>query len=223
MSTPKLFSRTLVAAAFLFAPILARGQGVPWYTIPLPIPNGFVDASTGNLHLEIPLGPPAQPARDGDPVVIKVVYDSNNASFSDLINNYVGTTWTAIGGNSHAGTASYFAQSGPCPSGYPVGSITTVTGFYFQDSHFTTHSVQNENPYTKQINCNTGPPSNIPYPGNPGSPSSANAVASDGSGYTFSVTNYNQMQVFSSDGWLVYDSVTNHQVPTDMNGNYGSQ
>ncbi len=51
----QLFSRILIAASVLvLSSISSRGQGIPWYALPLPIPGGFVDASTGNLHLEIP-------------------------------------------------------------------------------------------------------------------------------------------------------------------------
>jgi hypothetical protein len=72
MRLPNLKSRVLVAALILMLfPILGHGQGIPWYTIPLPIPNGFVHAMTGNVHLEIPLG--SVPQRNGDPLVSKVI------------------------------------------------------------------------------------------------------------------------------------------------------
>jgi RHS repeat-associated protein len=216
-----LFVQSLaIASLLIFTSPTLSAQGIPWYTIPLPIPNGFVDASTGNLHLEITLGPHA-PARDADPFVNKIVYDSNNASFSLDVNNYVGLAWNEMGGNSHSGTASYVGQSGSCPSGYPDGTVTNYSGFYFQDSNFTIHESSSIN--TQQVNCSTGPPSNIPYPGNPGTPSSGSGIATDGSGFSFSVTNYNKIQVYSPDGWLVYDSLDNSPVPMDPNGNYGSQ
>jgi hypothetical protein len=102
-----------------------------------------------------------------------------------------------------------------------VGTVTNYSGFYFQDSHFKIHQSSSIN--TQQVNCSTGPPSNIPYPGNPRTPSSGSGISTDGSGYSFSVTSYNKIQVYSSDGWLVYDSLDNSPVPMDPNGNYGSQ
>jgi RHS repeat-associated protein len=207
-----LFVQSLAITSFLIftAPTISA-QGIPWYTIPLPIPNGFVDASTGNLHLEIPLGP-HEPARNGDPIVNKIVYDSNTYF------------WNAMNGNSHSGTAGMVSQSGPCTdSGYPNGSVTTYSGFFFTDNHFTQHAVQNSNIYTKQVSCYTNQPGNLPDPANPGYPSTASGVAADGSGYTFQVTNFTQMTVYSPDGWVVYDSAKGLPFPMDLNGNYNSQ
>ena len=39
----------------LFIPMQSRSQGFPWYTIPLPIPNGFVDAAAILLIVVITL------------------------------------------------------------------------------------------------------------------------------------------------------------------------
>jgi hypothetical protein len=71
----KLTSRILIVVLILvLSPTLGHRQGIPWCTIPLPIPNGLVDAVSGNVHLEIPLG--SMPQRNGDPIVSKLVYDT---------------------------------------------------------------------------------------------------------------------------------------------------
>jgi hypothetical protein len=124
-----------VACLVALIPGAASGQGIPWYTIPLPIPNGLVDAATGNVHLEIPLGPKPEPARNGDPAVNSLVYDSNN------------NTWNPFAGNSHTGTASLSPGSQPCPSGYPNGSVAILSNPFFLDNHYTTHTSQNANAY----------------------------------------------------------------------------
>src|SRR5581483_11218863 len=58
--------------------------------------------------------------------------------------------------------------------------------------------------------------------GNGSDITSFTGIASDGSGYTFQVSNYTQLQVFSADGWLVYDNTgaNGFNWPMDPNGNY---
>jgi len=84
----------------LIAPAPSRCQGTPWYTIPLPIPNGFVDASTGTLHFEIPFG--SMPQRTGEPIVSKMVYDLNHYSYDTFSQLWMpqGPGWLAIVGDS---------------------------------------------------------------------------------------------------------------------------
>jgi hypothetical protein len=48
--------------------------GVPTFTTQLPVENGFVNLSNGDLHIEIPLG--FYPERAGRPVSLSFVYDS---------------------------------------------------------------------------------------------------------------------------------------------------
>src|ERR1700724_2235742 len=71
----------LIAFALLLGPTAAivRGQtylqssGVPAFTTKLPIENGWIDASNGRLHLEIPLG--SFPERVLPPYNIVLMYD----------------------------------------------------------------------------------------------------------------------------------------------------
>jgi len=68
---PSARSRILAVSLVFFAFYLsdsANGQittdvGIPAHTIQIPVPMGFVSATTGQLHLEIPL--PSRPQRNG--------------------------------------------------------------------------------------------------------------------------------------------------------------
>src|ERR1700730_12004604 len=206
----------------LFIPMQSRSQGFPWYTIPLPIPNGFVDAATDNVHLEIPLGPPVQPMRDGELSGSKLAFDSTYHGYQYQISMFnTQSGWYGLSANSHSGDASLTGNgTQPCPSGYPNGSVSLQFSPSFTDYHGTHHTAINNNVYTKRVDCYTT--SNVPY-GNGSDITSFNEVATDGSGYSFQVTNYNQLQVYSPDGWLVYDNATGSPYPRDTNGNFGSQ
>src|ERR1700730_15342094 len=63
--------------------------GAPPFSAPEPVDYGFTDLSTGNLHIEIPLG--SYPQRGTDqPSTVRYVYDSNKL-WSTAV---VGTAWT---------------------------------------------------------------------------------------------------------------------------------
>ena len=49
--------------------------GVPTFATNLPVENGFVNAATGDLHLEVPLG--SFPQRGGRQFKASLMYDSN--------------------------------------------------------------------------------------------------------------------------------------------------
>ena len=84
-------SLILIAFGWLLGPnaAVASGQtylqstGAPASTTALPVESGFIDASTGRLHLSIPLG--SFPQRGGRTDNVALVYDSNiwtNANWS---------------------------------------------------------------------------------------------------------------------------------------------
>jgi YD repeat-containing protein len=209
----------LVAILGLSNPARAQittDQGIPAYAIQLPVPLGFVSATTGKLHLEIPLR--ARPQRNGDPIVEKLVYDS--------VPWLSGASWIQSYGDSHHGTGSYQSSSQSCTSagfpGWPFGNVTTYYGFYFQDNHFTSHAIVNNFIYTKQVSCSNN--QGVPY-GSGSDTTSAFGCAADNSGYCISVSNYTQMRISAADGTLVYDSVNDKQnveYPVDNNGNFSS-
>jgi len=227
MSPLKLFSRVLIGAlTFVLLPVSNRGQGVPWYTIPLPVPNGFVDVVTGNVHLEIPLG--SMPQRNGDPIVSKMIYDTTSYTYtSNWFPSTPGHGWQPNTGSSHAGYAHAIGSGETCTAfglgNYPNGSVSFWGGFSFTDLHGTIHSLGNDTgSQTRQVNCydNFGNPF-----GNSMDITSINLTIGDAAAYSLQVTNYNQIQVWAADGTLVADDTTDQfssdKLPVDMNGNTG--
>jgi hypothetical protein len=55
--------------------LFAQSTGMPRFAAPEPVELGFVDAATGNLHLSIPLG--SYPQRGGNQQSIDLEYDSS--------------------------------------------------------------------------------------------------------------------------------------------------
>ena len=219
------FHHLLLAVCFtLLAASSAWGQstneGIPEHTVAVPVPLGFVSATTGHLRLEIPIA--SIPQRNSDPLIAKLVYDSQRFTYG-LNGNAgwlnLGSGWGVIIGTAHSGTASYDSTHSSCTdSGYPIGTVYTYNNFRFIDNNGTVHQIQNSNIYTQQVDCYTT--NGIKDP-NTGYPSSTSGTPADNSGYTISVTNYNQMQIRSNDGWVVYDNTgANPYTPKDTNGNY---
>ena len=62
--------------------------GTPTFAIPQPAEMGFVDAASGDLHLEIPMG--SFPQRAGRTLELKLAYDSNLWS---IYNNGTSSKW----------------------------------------------------------------------------------------------------------------------------------
>lgn len=151
------FFAFVIAALFAVPLTHAQSQGVPWYTIPLPIPNGFVDAASGNAHLEIPIG--SAPQRNGDPLVANIVYDSTQYVYNFTVSGFTSTGpgFRTIAGTSHSGTATISVNNNgqSCPSGFSNGNVTIASSPSFVDIHGTVHTLVNSNLYTKQVNCLT--------------------------------------------------------------------
>jgi hypothetical protein len=234
MPFTKTSSRALqVLLIFLFLPVLGYGQGVPWYTVPVPVPNGLVDAVSGNVHLEIPLG--SMPQRNGDPIVSKLLFDTQY--FTPLIinnvaywNGYGGGWENVIGSSRGPGGGTLDSNIESCSqagfSNYPNGSVTFWSNFRTTDIHRTTHSLDNGQPgpaggttgmRTMKVNCSDkygnayGSSSDVIY--------IDNGTSSDGSGYTFHVTNYNQLIIHRPDGTLITDT-TNDAYRNDPAGGH---
>src|ERR1700758_1944 len=64
--------------------------GIPPFATILPVEKGFIDASNGNLHLEVPLG--SFPQRGSRPYVAALVYDSRIWSVQQSTSNF----WTPL-------------------------------------------------------------------------------------------------------------------------------
>src|SRR4051812_10766035 len=82
MLLPKRVTAITFLFCYMFISLPARAQypnyllelGSPSFTTAVPFPNGFVNLSNGNLHIEIPLV--TVPQRGSRPVTTKMVYDS---------------------------------------------------------------------------------------------------------------------------------------------------
>src|SRR4051812_36646010 len=98
MSSPyrRGFDLILTAAVVFYSTSTARAQypnyvletGSPTFSVKEPIPNGFVNAANGNLHIEIPLV--SLPQRGGQAYVAKLVYDSR---IWKPVSNGAATVW----------------------------------------------------------------------------------------------------------------------------------
>lgn len=212
----------IVASVLVLAPTSSQGQGIPWHTIPLPVPGGFVDVLTGNVHLEIVLR--SVPQRSGDPIVSKILYDHAQYIYQFGRWEKSGPGWRHLSGNRHYGNSGMSPSGQSCSSagfsGYPYGSVTTWSNFYFTDINGTTHSYGNSL-FTRKVNCQNQ--YGVPYGTGSDIPSASGTEGS--AGYTFQVTNYNQWKVYAADGTLVHDNVPDQYesaLPLDTNGNTGT-
>jgi RHS repeat-associated protein len=198
---------------FASSPVAAQtyleNVGVPAFTTNIPVENGAINASNGNLHLEIPLG--TFPQRGGRRDSVVLMYDS--AIWAQ------GYTWspsnitTAPGWALNAGGWRFVTSgdSGTVASGetdagycayYDDYKTATYSPFIWSAPDGTQHSFPASTlEYLYPDKCNgTGRPS-------------SSALASDGSGFFMSVTNYTTGTVYAPDGTVVGTA------KVDTNGN----
>jgi len=188
----------------------------PW-SVPVPVPGGYMDATNGNLHIEIPIASIAE--RGHVPFVAKLVYDSHiwqqvttsgTTSWQPTNVPSLPTTWGGWRLITSAGTGSGVT--------FTVGSGTCYTKL---------GNLKIPHPYIIYENFNWVAPDghSIPFGGatisaanNPCETSNANynGLSRDASGYHISVTNYNTAVVFAPDGTQIFPNVK------DTNGNYYS-
>lgn len=172
------------------------------FSTQLPVELGNYDASTGNLHLQIPLG--TWPQRVGHTLNAALVYDSriwyisgNSWQPGNLRGSQGGWRFLISGS---PGTVNYMTQVYQCAT---RGEWSTFSNFVWTAPDGTIHQF----PITTK---------NDHYDCDGGSISSRSAYANDSSGYYMSVTNYTSATVFAPDGSQVYPSFK------DTNGNYYS-
>jgi RHS repeat-associated protein len=202
----------LLLAAALARPATAQNYltstGDPSFSAPIPVELGTVDAASGNLHLSIPLG--SFPQRGtGQPETISLEYDSS------IWTPYTPTTttlWAANNGPGYhtAGGWYYsFESTGVIYSNEPVqGCWTDITW-----------ADQNGTPHSFHLNINFTP--------GQGCPITADAFATDSSGYHMysSISGYGYQKVYAPDGTLAYSEGLNDPqgrkiIGEDSNGNY---
>ena len=179
--------------------------GVPTYSTNLPVENGYVNAATGDLHLEIPLG--SFPQRGGSHLKVSLMYDSN------IWFATAGQPWNPwnvpLAGGAPDGVPSSWGGwrlFTPVVSGYDAAEVDSNSTChtdgqpiwsYYQDwmsygPDGTAHAFPIKTQYYWPTACNNqNPPA--------GNPTGA-AYALDGSGYYMSVTNYTTATVYAPDG-----------------------
>jgi hypothetical protein len=64
-----------ISGTFLHAQSYLSSTGSPSFGVPYPAEMGTIDAATGDLHLEIPLG--SYPQRGGTTAKLSIAYDSH--------------------------------------------------------------------------------------------------------------------------------------------------
>src|ERR1700738_5143063 len=192
-------------------------EGIPEHTVAIPVPLGFVGATTGALHLEIPIS--TIPQRNGEPIVTKLIYDSTFYHYGcaqSAVWCAHGSSWRVISGSRRSGRTDYDdTQTGCFDSGFPIGHVDTYTNFRFIDIDGTAHVADNPSIYTRYFDCYSTSGSKDPNPGI----SAVSGTFSDRSGYTFQVTNFLKTRVWANDGTLVADGTGASCIPKDTNGN----
>jgi RHS repeat-associated protein len=224
LHSQRISSRRIVVLWLAFFWILAVGItplhaqtyleniGVPTFSTQVPIENGFIDGSNGNLHLEIPLG--SFPQRAGGTEKVSFMYDSaiwfNNAgvwsptNVGSYVGNNVYSGWRLASSGDTGTITSGELYSGWCNQEDDY-ALVQYTPWIWTAPDGTIHSFPAS---TKQQL----------YPGICGGlqNSTSNAYASDGTGFYMSITNYTSAIVYAPDGTAVGG------VHTDPNGNYYS-
>ncbi len=212
-SLPVLFChRWRLLFLFLsFFPLAAYSQGYltqvgdTTFAQPLPLEHGYYDASTGDLHLSIPLGSWSQ--RGGYSLTASLVYDSR--IWTIISNSWQPTNipssnggWRLVTSPASGGRTTYSHHTANCPDGDPGQRYTYNDSFTWTDPFGTVRSFPIYT-QTDSTVCNGGSsPSDQEY-------------ATDASGYYMVVNNYTQVSgIYMSDGTQVYPTFK------DRNGNY---
>jgi RHS repeat-associated protein len=203
--------------------------GSPVYGVTIPVENGFIDVSNGNLHLEFPLA--THPQRGALSLNEKLVYDSRIWMFSSFgthgsyhwwPNNVPGSADTAAGWRfvtgAEVGAISYTTalrnrrqcQSSDGVEGVRYYDTTYANTYTWVDPSGASHTF--DAPWLTQVSdCDDLSPN----------PQSASGWAADGSGYSISFSGDTldpptSITIKDSNGTQVYPQVV------DRYGNYWS-
>jgi len=181
-----------------------QSTGTPTFTTALPIEDGFINASNGNLHLTIPVE--TLPQRGGRPLQIMFAYDSamwepgpyNNAWFPGNINGDGGGPWRLF--TTDDSGFLYVTDTPGRVCSLDGGVEYDIYTFYnWTSSEGTSHAFSISTHENWPTQC-------IPNPG-PGTPN-ASGYATDATGFYMSVTNYTNAVVYAPDGTVVYSSTS---------------
>jgi RHS repeat-associated protein len=210
---------TSALSSMMFAQDYIYATGNPTFGVNIPLENGFIDVSNGEVHLEITLAAHAQ--RGSLQLSEQLVYDSriwkivaNGSSYgwqpTNVPNSMAGWRFTT---GLESGTTSYSTSSVMEQCDDPVSqqvAFTKYTGFKWTDPSGTVHVFPVVTLKANRGFCIDQDPQLSDTP-------SGSGYAVDGSGYFLQVTNITSMVVYDSNGNEVYPQ------KIDRNGNYFSQ
>ncbi len=207
-------------AGIIHAQDALQSIGIQPFSEQIPVQNGSVNVSNGNVHLEFPLV--ALPQRGANPLEAKIVYDSNlwyqeNSTYAYQTGNSGGTIGSLAGWNITSSIDVGYVDSVLTPHNichldgsedydaytYPTWTSSDSVTHRFDSLSYSLGFVNSCGDYTSMT---------TPV---------ASAVADDGSGYRMTVTGGLYTTVYSKDGSAV-DSWTNNISWEDSNGNYFS-
>jgi hypothetical protein len=197
-----------------------RDVGIPPFSAQLPVESGSINAASGNLHLEIPLG--SFPQRGRPPRKFALVYDST--IWSDTGSSWVPNRTGQLGslnlygwrfnGNDVGHTKLSYSPVMYCTWSHPYyhGPKEAIYDSYsYTDGEGGIHLFDIQTREDTQTPCGPPPQSSIP---------DGNSMALDGSGYRMYVKSYSNITVYGPDGTVVYsDATTFATTGTDTNGN----
>jgi hypothetical protein len=204
----------LIVAALIFSPFVAclpaqdytTSTGSPSFAAGYPAEMGTVDAASGNLHLEIPLG--SFPQRKGGQVDLKLAYDTHIWSF---VSDGVSGGWLPL---TPASQPSFGPSGGwrlTVPGLEEVEGVSSGCAIDYET--FAANGTQ----HWFYVSLGTGTLASGC------SLSTASTYAVDSSGLelvaTYSKPNVN-VQIYGPDGAYLFGAQIGASLPEDANGNY---
>jgi YD repeat-containing protein len=205
--------------------------GSPAYAVTIPVENGYIDVSNGNLHLEFPFASP--PQRGAVSLTEKLVYDSRIWMFSPFgtHGSYHWWPYNVYGSDPSAGgwrfvngaatgqislaetsyTSNQCGDDDPYPEGYDDYTTYNIT---WTDPDGTAHPFD-ATEYEEDTNCTDSNGSNSTITSNPGN-------ATDGSGYQANTDGNGNFTIVDTNGTQVYPQIVDrygNYLSTDSNGN----
>jgi len=213
----KLLIPLLGVCVFLVTAAAARAQsdylyefGHYHWSVPVPVKDGYVDASNGNVHLSIPIA--SIPERGKVPYTASLVYDSHiwqescsGGSCSWQPTNVAGSWggWRLVTSDGTGGGVTYTTTLRKCYDG--------SRGTYLYYGWYTNFIWHSPDGHTIPFGGTTYV---IPSACGGGGTSTFSGADQDQWGYHINVTNEIQATVYAPDGTEVYPTVE------DTNGNY---